>query len=386
MARIEDLKPRATRYAQGFGGGLQLVIHPSGRRTWVYRFAAGDGYTSRRIGEYPRCTVAAARSSVAKIKGMVTDAQDTRAVMDALRAKTRRHRATVSEFAKRWLAEIVAKTRKDPAPVARLIERDILPWIGRHRLATIQAADVMRIVFRKRDAGRPEAAAAIRHTLKRLFDYAVVCGEAQQNPAAAVPLKFVTQHRTRSRVLSHAELRLFYAKLKDPQLGLRNAIVLELLLLTLARKSELRMAKWEHVDLAARTWEVPAESSKTGRAHIVYLSERARELFALSQQWASMKPGALVFPSQGSESQPLSPSWLNKAIARVRWGMPHFTPHDLRRTGSTILHELGYNPDWIEKAMNHSVRGVRGVYNRAQYAEERKRMLQEWADWLEKMK
>jgi integrase len=83
----------------------------------------------------------------------------------------------------------------------------------------------------------------------------------------------------------------------------------------------------------------------------------------------------------------MAPNVLNKAINRVDWGMPHFTPHDLRRTASTILNEQGYSPDVIEKALNHAVRGgVRGIYNRAQYAAERKRMLQEWADYLEGLK
>jgi len=93
-----------------------------------------------------------------------------------------------------------------------------------------------------------------------------------------------------------------------------------------------------------------------------------------------------VLPAQSSRTQPLSPSALNTAIARVDWAMPHFTPHDLRRTGSTILNEQGYAPDWIEKALNHAVKGVRGVYNRAQYAEQRRQMLGEWAEWIEKLR
>ena len=88
----------------------------------------------------------------------------------------------------------------------------------------------------------------------------------------------------------------------------------------------------------------------------------------------------------GSATQPMTPSALNKAIGRLEWGMEHFTVHDLRRTGSTALNEKGYPADVIEKALNHSVRGIRGIYNKAQYAEQRKKMLAEWAGWLEGLK
>ena len=100
-----------------------------------------------------------------------------------------------------------------------------------------------------------------------------------------------------------------------------------------------------------------------------------------------MSPDDYVLPSQNSSTQPMAETTLNKAIARVGWGMPKFVPHDLRRTASTILNEKRYDADAIEKALNHAVRpGVRGIYNKAQYADERKQMLADWAEWLEGVK
>jgi integrase len=94
----------------------------------------------------------------------------------------------------------------------------------------------------------------------------------------------------------------------------------------------------------------------------------------------------VVLPMRDALTEPIGAAALNQAMARVKWGFPHFTPHDLRRTASTHLNEQGYNADWIEKALNHTPLGVRGTYNRAQFGEERRRMLQEWADYLEGLK
>jgi integrase len=284
-------------------------------------------------------------------------------------------------FAERWLEEIVAKVRRDPEPVRRLLEREVYPWIGGTRVAYVRAEDLRRLVFRKRDAGREAAAGAMRQTLKRLFDYAVTCELVEANPMLATPMKFVAKRHPRRRTLSAAELRVFFERTHDSRLGVVHGCVLRLILLTLCRKSELRLARWDQIDFERGIWEVPAELSKTGLPHIVYLSRQAAA--ELGQLKAFAARSQCVVPMRNGITEPVSASALNKAMTRVRWGMPKFTPHDLRRTGATILNEQGYDADVIEKALNHAVRGVRGIYNRAQYAEQRKAMLQEWADWLD---
>jgi len=160
-------------------------------------------------------------------------------------------------------------------------------------------------------------------------------------------------------------------------------IALRLILLTLTRKSELRLARWEHIDFERGEWEIPPEQSKTGKGQIVYLSRQAQELF-MRKRPSSMRPGGYVFPALGSNgSSPIGQSTLNRALERARRGMVHFTVHDLRRTGATRLSEMGFSPDWIEKALNHKLGGVRGIYNRAEYGTQRRKMLQVWADAID---
>jgi len=162
-------------------------------------------------------------------------------------------------------------------------------------------------------------------------------------------------------------------------------IALQLILLTLVRKSELMLAQWKDVHVDDAEWHIPVENSKTGKPHIVYLSTQALMLFkqlkvlAGNSQW--------VLPGRGTVAKPFAHNVLNKAliVSLQRQDIPDFTIHDLRRTASRLFHEKGWPSDVVEKALNHTVGGVRGVYNRAEYADQREAMLQFWGDYINKL-
>ena len=160
---------------------------------------------------------------------------------------------------------------------------------------------------------------------------------------------------------------------------------LYLILLTMVRKSELLLARWEHVDFEQAEWHIPAEHSKTGKPHIVFLSRQSLTLFKELHMLAG--GSALVMPGRGSLTKPFAHNAINTALKTALAGqpIPAFTIHDLRRTASTLLHENGWASDVVEKALNHTIGGVRGVYNRAEYAPQRRDMLQFWADYIEQL-
>lgn len=373
--RIEKLKhDRRRRYALSDGGGLQLVVLPGGRKSWVIRYSLAGQARSLKLGTWPAVKLAAARKLAARARTSVELGADPAAA-------TNRRSMTVREFGEKWLEDVVRKVRKDPQPVERMLATRVYPRLGKWPMARVEKDQVRELVFGLRDQGKPAAAAALRHLLKRLFDYAEACGAAPGNPVRSLPLKFVTTRRARQRALNERELKAFLQRL--PALA-HLGWALELMLLTLCRKSELRLARWEHVDFARHEWEIPAEHSKTGAPHIVYLSRQAEQLLARLKGAAGR--AEMVLPKRDALYQPMDPATLNKAVRRVKWGIAHFTPHDLRRTGSTILNEQGYRADVIEKALNHAKPGVRGVYNRAEYRDERRQMLQAWADYLEGLK
>lgn len=392
---IARLKWQAKSYSLPDGRGLHLVVHPGGRKTWRLRSIIAGKAAALTVGYWPEVKALAARKRARLLRKAIAAGEDPRETKDAATS------ITVRAFAKRWLTDVVSKRRKDPSEVARTLDRDILPKLGSLRIQKVTAAEIRELTYKRRDEGRPASAVKLRDCLHRLFRHAQNCGLVQRNPAAEVDRRDFGRLRSRTRALTALELKSFFQGLKSIRLGWRPAVALELLLLTLARKSELLRSQWKHVDLAAATWEVPAEISKTGVPHIVYLSNRAVRLFEIlwpidaerpfspgpHSGTRKLDPNEYILQSQWSRTQPMAPNLLNKAMLRVKWGIPHFTVHDLRRTASTHLNERGYNSDVIEKTLNHSVRGgVRGIYNRAQYAEERRRMLQEWAEWLEGLK
>lgn len=384
---------RAASYHLADRAGLRLAVRPRGRRVWQLRAEILEKPAILTLGYWPELSVRAARRRAHAARQAIAAGHDPRQTRQAMA------NVTVASFASRWLREVVSRNRKSIEQVERLLKRDILPSLGRLPIQKVEFSDIRLLVFRKRDQGSAAAAVKLRDALERMFRYAVTCGLILENPVSRLDRKVLGRLRARTRSLSAAELTLFFRHL--PKTGSRNALALELLLLTLARKGELLGAQWKEIDLEAGTWEVPAEKSKSHLVHVVYLSERARAIFGILWPLNAERPGAAhshsgtrrlspddyVLPSQNSSTQPMAETTLNKAIARVGWGMPKFVPHDLRRTASTILNEKRYDADAIEKALNHAVRpGVRGIYNKAQYADERKQMLADWAEWLEGVK
>jgi len=378
--RIAALKPKAARYSVHAGSGLSLEVWPSGAKSWRLRFMQNSRRQRINLGRFPELSLAAACAERDRLMQAI---RAGRSPADERRKQRREalRGLTVKEFGERYLCEVVARARKDAAPVRRSLERDVYPAIGAMPVSAVQAEHVRDIVFAIRNAGHGQAAVAVRNLLKRVWDYALACGVTAENPVRATPVKYIAVAKARSRALNEPEIRLFLNRLDAAPLRSELKSALRLILLTLTRKSELRLARWEHISLERAEWEIPPEHSKTGAGQIVYLSRQA-----IGQLRPTVRRAGYIFPAVGSDGNtPIGQSTLNRALERVQRGMTHFTVHDLRRTGATRLSEMGYQSDWIEKALNHKLRGVRGIYNRAEYAAQRRKMLQEWADTLDSL-
>jgi len=241
------------------------------------------------------------------------------------------------------------------------------------------------VVWRKKDQGFDAAAGQIRGLLKRMLDYAVTCGLLAHNPVTALPMRHVYRAAARDRALTPEEIQLFLRSAQASNIRRQFKIALHLILMTLVRKSELLLAQWKDVHLDEAEWHIPQENSKTGKPHIVYLSKQGVLLFKELRILAGNS--AWVLPGRGTLAKPFASNAINGAlkVALQDQEIPAFTIHDLRRTASTLLHEKGWASDVVEKALNHTIGGVRGIYNRAEYAEQRKEMLQFWADFIDRL-
>jgi integrase len=362
------------------GNGLWLEVRPTGRLLFLSRYTLRGKPGRLNLGRFPQLSLTDARQRhsalLLGVKIGVSPIEQQKA--ERLRAE---QGMTVREFAEQFIERQVSRVRKDVRPIRRYFERDVYPVIGAKPFHAVTVDDLRGMILSRIDAGHEQAALAIRNLLKRFWDYALMRGLADKNALQAIPAKFVAQVSSRSRALTGEELGAFLRSLDAARLRPALKTALRLILLTLTRKSEVRLAHWEEFNLQTKEWTLPAAHSKMKTPLVIPLSRQVIGLLELLRP-ADERHG-LLFPMAGAIYTPMAAATLNRALERVPVKIEHFTVHDLRRTAATNLAEQEYSADWIEKAMNHKLRGVRGVYNRAQYATQRREMLQAWANWMD---
>lgn len=381
---LKALKPQDKPFTVSDGRGLYAEVLSTGSVVWRFRYRLNGKQEKLTLGRYPDLSLKMARLRRDEAAREVALGQSPVEAKRAAKAESAAQ-VTVREFGERYFREIVAKDRKDPTLPRRYFDKSIVPALGHLQMQEVSVDDVRSVIWAKKEQGFDAAAGQIRGLLKRLFDYGMTCGVTPSNPVLALPMRHIHRGKPRERALSPEEIGVFLRASYHSNIRRQFKLALHLTLLTLARKSELLEARWSEVDLAAREWNVPAHNSKTGQPHTVYLSTQAAALFEELRRLAS--GSEYVLPSRSSLKKPFAKNALNKAliVAMAGQDIPAFTIHDLRRTASTLLHEHGWNSDVVEKALNHTIGGVRGVYNRAQYADQRRGMLQSWADFVDQL-
>lgn len=362
------------------GRGLSLDVLPSGKMSWLYRYLLEGKYGRVTLGPYPDLSLKAARVKRDELAAKVASGKSP-----ALEAKQKRagqsNDPTVRGFGERYYKEQVVKNWKDPKTVRRYLDGEIFPTLGNKALKEVNALDVQGLVYRKRDNGRVAAAIQLRQVIKQIFDYAIETRLVTVNPAAMVATRYIGKARKRSRVLTPNEIRLYLRTVYQSNIRRQFKLALHIILLTLSRKSELLLARCKDLDLDAGEWLIPEENAKTGKPHLVYLSTQCVAMFQELKALAG--DSELVLPGRSSIKRPFAANALNKALEGLTFDMDPLTIHDLRRTGATLLTERGFNRDVIEKALSHEAGGIRAVYIVAEFAEQRKKMLQWWADYVD---
>ncbi len=377
---IRTLRPKAKAYQKADGGGLFIEVMPGGKLVWRMRYRRKGRQEKVTFGEYPAIPLVEARRRREEAKAMLARGESPMKLKQDAKA-LEREPDTVEAFTRRWIAEVVEKTNANPRNVRRVMDKDILPAIGNKRLNEVNVSDVHAITDKIKARGADQVALLTRNVMKRLFSYAIARERMTFNPAAAVEARFIATARSRDVALRADEIGKLLRALYASSMRRAHKLALHLLMLCMVRKSELIEAKWEEIDLEKGAWHIPAERMKKDKAHVVYLSRQAVAMFEELKQLACGSP--YVLPSRGSLRHPISKTTLNAAIRTLEADVRDFVIHDFRRTASTHLHEAGFNSDWIEKALAHETKGIRGVYNRAQYADQRKEMLQWWADFVD---
>jgi integrase len=379
--KIKSLKAKSARYRVSDSGGLTLEIMPSGTKAWRYRYQLhGVRQPTLTIGNYPEISLADARKRRDEWAILVARGESPKRAMHAEKSAKLN---TVAAFGAEWLNEQVkGKSDSYVTTMRRLMQKDVYPVLGSMPLADVRPIDILELCDRIKSRGAPKMALLTRNVLRRMYDFAIARQMAETNPAAALVARFIATEESRTRVLSPNEigqvLRGIYAS--DIRRALKLA--LNLLFITMVRKAELTEASWNEFDLGAAIWDIPAERMKTDKAHRVHLSHQA--ITMLKELQSISGKSAYLFPStRGYEDRPISKSTLNQAVRALSLDVQHFVLHDFRRTASTHLHEMGHSSDAIELALAHKIQGIKGVYNRAEYADQRRVILQAWSDFVQ---
>ncbi len=386
---LRNLKPIDSTYKKADRDGLYVTVTPAGTVTFRYDYRINGRRETLTIGKYgpTGITLAQAREKLLDARRALAEGRSP--AQEKQRAKRRILEAqTLEQFVERWLtqARMADSTR---AMRKSIIDRDILPAWRNRRLAEINADDLRQLCNRVKDRGAPATAVHIRDIIKQVYSFAILRGEKVDNPGDEVGAASIATFVPKDRALSPTEIVVTLRMLEQIPTLPTIRLAIRLILLTMVRKGELLLATWPEVDFENGVWTIPKQRMKRRVAHNVYLSRQALDIMVALRTCAG--GSRYLLPSRYDADKPMSMATLNRitdaasALAKKQ-GLPlePFSVHDLRRTGSTILNELGFNSDWIEKYLAHEEgRSSRGVYNKAEYAEQRRHMLQEWADMID---
>jgi len=388
-AAIKALRPRDKMYKVTDRDGMYLLVSPTGALTFRFDYRLNGRRETVIIGRYGKTGVSLARAREKLIEAKLMIQDGTSPAFEKRREKRRIKEAkSFGEFGERWLqdARMADSTR---AMRRTVFERDILPTFRKRLLNEILPEDLRAMCEKVKARGAPATALHVRDIVKLIFSFAILHGEKVSNPADEVGPSSIATFVARDRSLSPSEIRIMLTQLEHVATLPTIRLGMKLFLLSMVRKSELQDAVWDEVDFENAVWSIPKERMKRSKAHNVYLSQQMLDIFIALKTCAGNSK--YVLPSRYDADAPMSRATFNRITVAVverakKEGLPleSFTVHDLRRTGSTLLNEVGFNSDWIEKCLAHEDgRSSRGIYNKAEYEHQRRHMMQEWSNLVD---
>ena len=382
---IRQAKPTIKPRKLFDASGLYLLIVPTGGKWWrlKYRFAGKERLLA--LGTYPDVGLKQAREKRDAARKLIAAGIDPGAQRKAAKAALiARETGNFEAVAREWFKTFSKEwAQTHAATIIRRLERDVFPWLGTCLAGEITAPDLLKVLRRVEARGALETAHRIHQVCGQVLRYAVATGRAQRDPS-----------RDLLGVLPPAREKHHAALTKPTDVaGLIRAIAayhgsfvvrcaLRLSALTFVRPGELRKAEWSEIDLDEGVWRIPAARMKMRNEHLVPLSRQAVEI--LRELHPLTGAGRYVFPGARTANRPMSENTITAALRRMGYERGQMTAHGFRTLASTLLNEMGWSADAIERQLAHAERdSVRDAYNRAEYLDERQRMMQAWADYLD---
>lgn len=386
---IRKIKPTGKSFKVADERGLHLLVTPSGGKLWrlKYRFEGKEKLIS--FGAYPDVPLVRAREKRDEARRILADGIDPsehRKAHQAMRAEVNGN--TFEAIAREWYSkQLRSWSPRQAVKVSGLFEKNLYPWLGKRPITEIKAIELLATLRRMEDRGAVETARQALQCCGQVFRYAIATGRAERDITPDL-----------KGALSKSKPK-HYAAITDPVKvgGLLRAIdgysgtlavkcALKLGVLSFVRPGELRKAEWDEIDFDRAEWNIPAERMKMDEPHLVPLCRQALEVLRELQPLTGH--GRFVFPGERSHQRPMSENSVNAALRRMGYPQDEMTGHGFRAMARTLIDEvLGIRPDFIEHQLAHAVKDPNGrAYNRTAHLAERRKMMQKWADYLDKLK
>ena len=366
------------------GGGMYLLLNPDGTRWWRFKYRIAGREKLLSLGVYPEVTLKRARERRDEARRQIGEGVDP-----AIKRQAEKEAAGANfeAVAREWLTMQVQTLT--PGTLER--ERDrledfIFPYLGKRPIAQIKAPELLSALRRVETRGTIETAHRTKSVCSRVFRYAIATGRAERDVAGdlkgALRSPIARNFPTITDPARIGELlRAIDGYCGHPP----TALALKLAPYVFVRPGELRQAAWTEFELDAGVWRIPRERMKSRELHLVPLATQALTILRDLQPLTGS--GRLLFPSVRTPERPISNNTLNAALRRLGYSADEIVAHGFRSMASTCLNEQGWHPDLIELQLAHAERNqVRAAYNRAQRVEERRKMMQAWADYLDRLR
>lgn len=384
-AACKNARPKEKAYKLSDGQGLYLLIKPNGKKYWRLKYRIHGKEKLHALGVYPENSLAKARADRDKARKLLqADIDPSLDRQERKRLGKLNADNTFETVAREWHEHSQNRwTNRYAQELLHRLESDIFSEIGKLPVATIKPRQILDALQKIERRGAHEIARRALQTCGQIFRYAVVTGRAESDPTRDLKGALKPFKKGHYAALDSKDLPEFLKVLgnNDARLYPQTLRALRLLMLTFVRTGELIQAKWDEFDLDAAEWNIPAERMKMRKPHIVPLSKQAiallKEQKELTGQWD------WVFPNQVRPKKSMSNNTILMALRRMGY-QGEMTGHGFRALAmSTIKEKLGYRHEVVDRQLAHAPRNkVDAAYDRAAFLDERRKMMQHWADYL----
>ncbi len=386
--KVRNAKPEKKEYKLFDGGGLYILITPSGGKLWRFKYRFDGKEKVLALGSYPEISLSDARGRKEEARRQIAQNVDPGVVRKAMKQADTTETETFEVIGREWHTKFTPTwTLGHARTIMSRLERDLFPWIGTRPINDIKAPELLAVLRRVESRGALESAHRIRTIAGQVFRYAVATGRAERDPSGdlkgALPQPGEKHH---AAVTDPKEVAPLLKAIDGYQGHFVVKCALRLAPLFFVRPGELRNAEWAEIDLNEAVWNIPAHKMKMKQAHIVPLCTQAIEILTELKQLTGASKH--VFPSGRSLARPMSNNAILAALRRMGYDKDTMTGHGFRAMARTILDEvLQVRPDYIEHQLAHAVRDPNGrAYNRTAHLDKRREMMQLWADYLDGLK